>query len=294
MSNNTVNVCTKPKLVMLISQDSFFLNHFIGYARVASDCGFEVIVLTSVTSPVIKNKIESSGYKVVGIDIKRSATSPIRLVLETYQIAKCYKELGASVVHQFGTKSILLGTIACIINGTKVKIINNLTGLGIVFAKKNVKNQILRTAIIWGMRLFLNPKGSKVVCENLDDIVFFVQNKSLRQSNAVYIPGTGIDTNRFKPQNIREEVLTVVMASRLLKSKGTRVFLQASEILYKKHLNVNMWLLGDCDKSNSDSLTEKEIAMWREKKCCKIFGYVEDVAPMLEHVFKQWNDTIAQ
>ena len=136
---------------------------------------------------------------------------------------------------------------------------------------------------------FLNPRGSYVIGENVEDVKMFERIKALRKNDVILVPGAGVNISKFSPGSLdeKEQIVTVVMCSRLLKTKGVLVFLEAAEILKKRNVSIQMWLVGGIDKGNPDSLSLGELERWKAKGSVKIFGHVSDVSPILRraHIF---------
>ena len=271
-----------PKVVMFLSQDSFFLSHFVSYAEALKKSKFDVVVVARQTSPGVKKEILDQGYKFVSTDIERGAIGFFSLISGVRQIISIIHREKPDYLHNFGTKQIFLGTIAAKILKKNIKIINNLTGMGVVFSYSTVKNIFLQRLILIGYRLLLNPLKSRVICENKDDLIFFEKKRCLTRENAFLIPGVGVDVDKYYPGEIKERVVTAVMCSRLLRSKGTLDFLKAAEILKKKKVSVQLWLIGDVDLANPDSITLEDLSSWQKKEVCKIWGYRTDINKILK------------
>ena len=271
-----------PKVVMFLSQDSFFISHFISYADVLKKNAFDVIVVARNTSLDVKKKILTYGFKFISTDIERGEIGVFSLFDGLRQIISIIQKENPEFLHNFGTKQIFLGTLAAKIANRKIKIINNLTGLGVVFSYCNAKSIFLQKLIMLGYRLLLNPKNSRVICENKDDLNFFEIKRCLTRKNSFLIPGVGVDVDKYIPGTVKESVVTAVMCSRLLKSKGTLDFLKAAEILKRKHVSLQMWLVGDVDVANPDSLTLDDLSLWYKKGVCVIWGYRADIQEILK------------
>src|ERR1043165_1556683 len=58
-----------PKLLYLVTEDWFFVSHFLPMARTAKAAGFEVVVATRVRNP--GSRIEAEGFRVVSLENER-------------------------------------------------------------------------------------------------------------------------------------------------------------------------------------------------------------------------------
>lgn len=271
------------RLVYLISTDSFFLSHFVTRAEEALRQGYEVTVLAKKTTSQSVEKIEKLGIKFIDTGIERASIGLFTEFKSLIRLVKTYRKLRPNIAHHYGTKSIFYGTISSLLLKTKPKIVNNLIGLGVVFASENLKAKLLKKIILLGYRYLLNPKGSVVVCENRDDLKFFIDNGSLKKDRAYFIPGAGVNTELFRPGTAedKKDKITVAMCSRLLKSKGVYTFVEAAKIIKKDGYDVNVWLVGKPDMSNPDSITDKEIENWSTRGVISYLGYSENVELIL-------------
>lgn len=284
-----MNRTNSRKLLMFLPQDSLFITHFIGHAMVARELGFNVTVMARCTSERNRLQILDSGCEFVDSKINRSSISILDLVKNLRFVYKTYSKIKPDLVHHFGTKAIFLGTLTSFLLRPRPKVINNLIGLGSVFSSCGLGARILQILIVFGYRILLNPSGSRVICENKDDLSFFIRNKSVKIENAVRISGAGVNVDKYCPISwgSKERKITVVMCSRLLKSKGVIVFLEAAEALRKMNSPVQMWLIGGIDPNNPDSLSQEEILNWKKKNVCEFFGFQRDVEKFLQkaHIF---------
>ena len=58
-----------PKLLYLVTEDWFFVSHFLPIARTARAAGFEVVVATRVRNHAAR--IEAEGFRVVSLENER-------------------------------------------------------------------------------------------------------------------------------------------------------------------------------------------------------------------------------
>lgn len=271
-------------IVFFLSEDRFFLSHFKNRADLASRHGYQVYVLAKKTSGETVRHIEDLGYRFLDSGISRGSISPVACVKDLIRVYKIYKKISPKIVHHFGAKSIFLGTAAAKIGRNKSLIVNNLTGLGYVFAETgNLYQKCLRRIMLLGYRLMLDGKGDvKVISENKDDIEYFIKHKALRREHASYIPGAGVDVGVFCPAPDRAKGKICIMCSRLIREKGVETYLKAAQIVHKYDNQVEFWLLGDPDVGNPHCVTRAEIENWNQGGIVKMFGYRKDVEKYLQ------------
>ena len=280
MNNNN----EQKSVLMFLSQDTFFLSHFEKTASLLTSRNWKVVVLARQTSEQNKKTIENLGYRFVDSGIKRAGVSIIKEARSLIRTISIVKALSPTVIHNYGLKSIIYGTIARILVSRKTKVINNLTGLGAAFIQEDLKFKILRIVILLFLRLLLNPKGSKVIFENNDDLKIFTGNRSVRDNDACLIRGAGVNTEVFNPLpwSEREGRITVVMTARLLYSKGVVEYFEAAKILTEKGSKMQFWIIGDIDEDNPNSLSEKELEVLKRCSQVKVLGKRTDVQNIIK------------
>lgn len=271
------------KLLIVTTQDRFFLTHISERAIYFQNLGWEVGVAVQVTNPLYATKIKELGFTLFDTKIERQSLNPITELTSLYQLIKIYQFYKPRVVWHLGVKAIGYGTIAALLlrGRQKVGIVNSPIGLGFVFASKTLKARLLKPIVKIIYRFFLNPKNSKVIVENPDDINTFVIWGALSPTDAHCILGAGVDTDQFKPAIGQNKLCTVMMASRLIKEKGIWDFVKAAEILNAKHIPVRMVLVGEPDYGNPSSLSRVEFENLTKNPALECWGFKSDMSSVL-------------
>ena len=271
-------------LIIFVGQDSFFLSHVKDRAEFFARKGFNVHVLGKKTEDRYVSQIEALGFKFYDTKIKRDAINPLLALLNFIDIALIYRSIRPDAVFHLGAKPIFLGTVAIKLLNRTVPILNAPIGLGHLFICKTKKAKILRNVVIFLYKLLLNPKKSKVIVENQDDIHFFLNLKAVRREDIRLIPGAGINTQVYVPNKRSDRTgnCTVIMISRLIKEKGVYEFIEAAERSYHDHLPLNFVLVGAPDFSNPSSLSKSEYQNLQNNPAIKCIGFTEDVLSLLQ------------
>ena len=71
------------------------------------------------------------------------------------------------------------------------------------------------------------------------------------------------------------------MSTRLLKSKGVRIYVDAARILKKKNRDIRFELIGFFEEHHPDSITAQDIRYWQRKGYINYNGFAKDVRPFL-------------
>ena len=273
------------KVLMFLSQDTFAVSHFMSRIESTVDEGMSVTVVARKTSEEAVSKLLKAGCVFIDSKIERSEVGFVSLIKNLSRLRKILNFVEPDILHNYGTKSIILGSLIALASRKKIGIVNNLTGLGYIFSKNTFKNYVLRVLVLVAFIFFLNPRNSRLISENRGDIEFLKKLKLVRAEEAYCIPGAGINLQEYKPVawEYKEKTITAIMASRWLHSKGVLVFLDAAGILQQRGVRIKMWLVGAPDESNPDSLSEKEvIEKARNIQILKVLGYRSDVVELLK------------
>lgn len=272
------------KLLVLTTQDKFFLSHVSERAEYFKNCGWEVAVAIQITDLEFVRKIQKKGFEVFDTKIERQSVNPFSQILAIKRLLRIYFGYKPDLVWHLGAKSIGYGTFSALVLRLKkpVGIINAPIGLGYVYASDSLKAKLLRPFVGLLYKLFLNPRDSKVIVENFDDLNTFIKKGFLDVRDAFCILGAGVNTSIFSPSDQKSDVCTVVMASRLIEEKGVWDFVKAAEILSDRRVPVKMVLVGEPDYGNPSSITKREFEMLKSNKALECTGYKSDVANLLK------------
>lgn len=271
------------RLLVLTTQDRFFLTHIKDRALYFLQNGWLVGVAVQCTDQTLCEKIRALGFELFDTKIERQSINLFSELGSLFRIFCIYQKFNPDVVWHLGAKAIAYGTISAkLLRFRKtVGIVNAPIGLGYVFASQDLKARCLKPFLFCTYRFLLNPSNSKVIVENNDDIQTFIQWGALREEDAFCILGAGVDTKAFSPSNIENPFLTVMMASRLIREKGVWDFVRVAEILKRDKVPVRMVLVGEPDFGNPSSITRKEFRDIKNNPAIECWGFCEDMGQTL-------------
>jgi hypothetical protein len=64
-----------PKILYLVTEDWFFVSHFLPMAQVARDCGFEVLIATRVGDA--GKRLAAEGFRVIPVSGRARQPQPV-------------------------------------------------------------------------------------------------------------------------------------------------------------------------------------------------------------------------
>ena len=100
-------------------------------------------------------------------------------------------------------------------------------------------------------------------------------------SSKVYtVRGSGVDLDVFQYVSEPKGNVTVTFVARLLKDKGIREFIDASQILLSKGKEIKFYVSGDLDEGNPDSITKTEMVSWNNFPNVSILGFQKNIADL--------------
>jgi len=159
----------------------------------------------------------------------------------------------------------------------KPAIVNAPVGLGYVFSSRDRLARLLRPCLHFAYRLLLNPRHSRVIFENPDDAVFFVENGAVHGSDAIVIRGAGVDVEKFQPESCPPAQPVVGLVARMLRDKGVYEFVEAAHRLHDAGVAARFVLVGDPDAENPASIPLEQLRSWHRQKGVEWWGWRENM-----------------
>ncbi len=240
-----------PRLVYVVTEDWFFVTHFLPMARAAQTAGFEVVVVTRRGERA--KEIENEGFRLVALAADRSSFGATSLLSTLFRLRSILVREHPDIIHAIALKSIILGGIANLI-GSRSAGVFSLTGLGYLWSGDVPTLRISRTAIRFILRLLGLRSATRFTFENEDDCREFSSLK-----HKVVIGGWGADPAAFQAKDARSaSPIRVLYLGRMLRAKGIELAVRAVQ-LARKTSDVKLELWGTPDPGNLTSLTEEQL-----------------------------------
>lgn len=269
---------SQPRLVYFATEDWFFCSHFLDRAVAARNRGFDVSVVTRVREEGAR--IAASGLRVHPIDIGRRASNPFAEMRAILQVWRIYRSEQPALVHHVALKPIVFGTVAAKLAKVR-RIVNAPVGMGFVFTSSSVLARALRPLLRLALRILLNPRGSRVVFENPDDLEGAVSDGLVHRGETVLIRGAGVDLDAFRPSPEPAGPPAVVLVARMLWEKGVGVFVEAARMLRREGLDARFLLVGAPDPGNPGSIPEAQLRGWQQEGAVEWLGHCGDIPAVL-------------
>ena len=155
--------------------------------------------------------------------------------------------------------------------------IMSITGLGYAFTSSSRKALFLR-AVLHGLLPLLSKRAcQRIVFENHDDLLFFLERFGLAQEKLHVLKGIGVDTNEYRFMPERDGAPVVVLVARMLQDKGVYEFVDAAKGLKSQGVQARFVLVGDVDPPNPAAISRDQLQAWHESGTVEWWGYCENM-----------------
>lgn len=258
------------KKIVIVSNLSWNLYNFrLSLMNAMRDEGYEVIAIASHDR--YSQKIIDAGFEFHEIKMNIQGVNPIEDLKTTYEFYKLYKKISPDIVCQYTMKPNIYGSFVATL--LKIKVINNTTGIGLLFSKKSFLSKIVKALYILSFR-----KVDRVFFQNNDDLDYFISNGLVKSSQCDVLPGSGVDIERFKPQaKEKSEQIKFLLVSRMIWEKGIAEYVEAAKEIKKLYPNVEFCILGFLDVENPSAIKKSEMDKWVEEGNITYLGYSDNV-----------------
>ena len=225
------------KIIINLTEDWFFVSHFLGRAVELRKAGFDVYISCNETNK--RKLIENNKIKLFSLALDRRSINPLYEFLILLKYCLLFYKIKPDIVHNVGSKPIIYGSIAAKILNIK-SVINAPIGMGFAFSSDSFKAKLLKPILIFLFRCTLNKhhgrgKKNRVIFENSDDMDFFIRQKIVNKTDARLIRGAGVEIDyQFKEKKKINKNITISLVARMLKDKGIFEFVKAARILKER------------------------------------------------------------
>lgn len=211
------------------------------------------------------------GCRHINLQMDNKGKSPWRDFRLLLSFLKILLSERPCVYMSYTPKPNIYGSIAAHLLG--IPVINNVAGLGAAFEKQGVLNILV--SILYKFAL------SKSVCvffQNHEDCNLFIKKRLVNEHVANYIPGSGVDLNKFIPLPLPNRKLTrFLLVGRLLWSKGIAEYTEAARMLKNQGVNAEFYLLGFLEQNSHSGVTRQKVSEWTRDGIIYYLGSSSDV-----------------
>jgi len=258
------------KKIAIVSNLSWNLYNFrLSLMYAMRDEGYEVVAIAPYDR--YSQKLIDAGFEFHDIKMNAQGINPLEDMRTTYAFYKLFKEISPDFLCQYTIKPNIYGSIVA--NILNIKMINNIAGLGTLFTKDGLVTKIAKV-----LYRTSQSKADKIFFQNKEDFNFFIDKKIVKAQKCDVLPGSGVDTNRFKPQyKEQREKVRFLLIARMIWEKGIGEYVQAARAIKKVYPNVEFCLLGFLDVQNPGAITRREMDNWVNEGVINYLGVSDKV-----------------
>lgn len=268
----------EPRLLVLVTEDWYFVSHRLPLARAARAAGFRVSVACRVDRH--GQAIEKEGFRLIPTSFSRRSLNPLRELALVREIARIYRAEKPDIVHHVSLKPVLYGSIAARLAGVP-SVVNAFTGLGYAFIARDAKGLAVRALVTRLLRFALAGLRAKTILQNDDDAATLLRAGLVKPEDLVLIRGSGVDLEAFKPTVPPPGVPLVVLPARLLWDKGVGEFVEAARRLKAAGVRARFALVGDTDLENHSAVPPETLKAWKAEGAVEVWERREDMPAVL-------------
>jgi glycosyltransferase involved in cell wall biosynthesis len=262
------------KILYLVTEDWFFVSHFLPMAQAARDCGLEVAVATRVRED--GERLKAEGFSVLPMESKRGSFSPLRSLRDFFQALKVVRKERADIVHCIALRPVVIGGIAAKLAGTGALVLAP-TGLGHLWIEHGTAVRLARKIVSAIVGSWLRGRRTCYLFENRDDPSEFGLNPD--GADVTIIGGAGVDPAKFpRSEEPAAPPLKVAVVSRMIGPKGIVEAVEAVRRARSAGAPVELHLFGDPDPDNRRSIPQTTLEQWSTEPGITWHGRVADVA----------------
>ena len=280
------------KFLILTADANTLVYHRGDLIRDIAERGCEIVTSAAEDHPHVRAFVEKLGGRHVPIRMTRSNVSLARDAETMADMWRLMRKEKPDAIFAYTIKSVCYGCVIARLAGVR-RVYALLPGMGITF----VKADTLKGRIISRISRMLHRNALKrvdaIFVQNPDDLNALRAEGLLPKGVPVHLTaGSGVNLNDFPHVKVSENTalksgsVRFVLVSRLLKSKGVRIFAEAARALKAKYPQAEFHLVGPFDP-NPNRITEEEVAQWVREGTLIHHGMVRDVAAVMRwmHVF---------
>ncbi|GAU09922.1 glycosyltransferase family 4 protein [Desulfoplanes formicivorans] len=262
------------RLLFIVSEDWYFLSHRLHLAKAAINAGYEVGLISRVSS--YRDIIESAGIKVIDWQISRRSSNPFHELSTLFDLWRGIRLFRPDIVHAVALKPVIYASIACFLSGIQSRV-SALGGLGFVFSSSNKYAAFLRPFIIFLFKIALRGKKSILILQNPDDAEILTTAGVIAENRIRMIRGAGVDTQLFSPANHFPDKPLVILPARMLWAKGIGEFVNAARRVRIQRPDVRFVLVGAPDDQNLESVSIEQLQEWVRDGIVEWWGRCENM-----------------
>lgn len=211
------------------------------------------------------------GCKIIETPVERRGINPLRDIGLIMTYIRIMKDVKPDIVFSYTIKPNIYGSIAS--NITKNKQINNITGTGATFLKRNFVSEVAK--LLYKMSV---KKSYKVFFQNNGDKDLFVKNHMVKDNYAM-LPGSGVNLDQFQLSGFPSESETnFIFMGRVMRLKGIDQYIETAKVVKEAYPNTNFYIAGFIEEEKYKPIIDE----YNSKGIIKHIGFQKDIKSWIE------------
>ncbi len=266
---------TKPIVVFVINEYSFFLSHRKNLIHTLSQW-FDITVLTDLSGEQDWQH-DSTAYKLVHHKKRQGTLSSIKFF---WTLVMKINKVRPHFIFFVSLENCVFGSLAQMFLTYK-KIFLLVTGTENFLRQNSIRQKLIFQLFAIFLKLSINKSKLTYIFQNNDDPIELSEALNISIKNFQIIYGNGIDMEQFSFQqrfqdNPLKKKINILFASRLLKTKGVMIFYHAAQSLAKLN-KFNFYMVGQYNPSHHLSISSKDWMLIQHSKNIIYQGHVSPV-----------------
>ncbi len=257
------------KTVAIVINTSWNVYNFrLNLLKALQKDGYHIVVIAPFDDYTIL--LQQEGFEFHHLNLDNDNINTIKELKLFFHLLKLYKNINPDVILHYTIKPNIYGNLAAAF--LRKSTIGNISGLGTVFLNNNLSSKIARTLYKLTLKF-----SKKVFFQNHHDKKLFIENALVNKNIVELIPGSGIDTKYFAPENFEPENLTFLFIGRLIRDKGIDEYIEAIKIIKSKYTNIKFQIVGSLYEKNPTAINQITLNRWIYQGLIEYKGHTDDI-----------------
>jgi glycosyltransferase involved in cell wall biosynthesis len=280
------------KVLVLTADANTLVYHRGDLIREFAAHGCELVTSAAEDYPHVQGFVSGLGGRHCAIRMDRSKINPLKDLVTMWDMWRLFRGEQPDALFAYTIKSVVYGCVIARLAGIR-RVYALLPGLGFTFVKPVTLKQKIVSFLSETLHRFALKRADAIFMQNHDDVKLFNDMDMLPAGVPVHVTaGSGVNVEEFAHAPLENDPkiasghIRFVLVSRLLISKGVRVFAEAARRIKQLHPHAEFHLVGPFDP-NPNRVDESEVHQWVAEGTLIHHGMVKDVAALLKtmHVF---------
>ena len=277
------------KILLLANTDWYLFNFRLGLMQALMAQGHDVVAVSPPGE--FGERLRQHGVRWISFPMERRSLNPLRELGVLRRLTALYRRESPDIVHHFTIKCVVYGSFAARLSSRPLSV-NAVAGLGTVFSSEKRRDRILRVAVKVLLRGALAGQRNQLILQNPDDARVFEQHRLISSERIHLIRGSGVDGRRFHVAPANRSAIDeasddrsacrVLFAARLLWAKGIDHYVASARRLAAD--NVEFLVAGTTDPGNPGSVSDRQVAAWKQEGKVTFLDHVDDMQGLLQRV----------